>query len=169
MALTSVGYFTNVTMTDSGKNKSTLHYKLVSADIETAVTDAGTLIAALNAITDGVITSYSVGEEFNEDATFVAAEGVQVENVAIVSVRLDNTEEKWAQLRIPAPNVGIFLATTGTKSNEIDPADSALNTFLDLFVADTGICKISDGEYIADPAVVANVEGKRIHRASRKG
>lgn len=169
MALTSVGFFTNVVVTDSGKNKSTLHYKLVSEDIETAVTDAGTLITALNAITDGVITSYSVGEEFNEDSSFLAAEGVHVENVALVSVRLDNTEEKWAQLRIPAPNAGIFLAATGTKSNEIDPTDSALNTFLDLFVADTGICKISDGEYIADPAVTANVEGKRIHRASRKG
>jgi hypothetical protein len=169
MALTSVGFFANMTVTDSGGNKSVLKYKLVSEDIETAVTDAGTIITALNAITDGVITSYSVGEEYDEDTSFLAAEGVQVENVAMLSVRLDNTEEKWAQMRIPAPNIGIFQATTGKKSNVIDPADSALNTYLDLFVTDTGICKISDGEYIADPAVAGNVDGKRIHRASRKG
>jgi hypothetical protein len=169
MALVSTGFFANMTVTDSGGNNSNLRYNLASADIETAVTDAGTLVTVLNAITDGVITGYSVGEMYEEDSAFLAAEGVQVENVAIVSARIAAAEEKWAQLRIPAPNIGIFQAATGKKSNVVDPADSALVSYLNLFVATTGICTISDGENLLSPGTAGNVDGKRIHRASRKG
>jgi hypothetical protein len=168
MALSSIGFFANLTLTDSGGNTSTLRYKLTSEDIETAVTDAGTIVTALNAITDAVITGYSVGQAYEEDSAFLAAEGVQIENVAVVTARIDDPEEKWAQLRVPAPNVGIFLAATGKKSNLVDPADSALVTYLNLFVA-AGICTLSDGEHLISPGTAGNVDGKRIHRASRKG
>jgi len=169
MSLASTGFFANLTLTDSGGNNSTLRYKLVSEDIETAVTDAGTLVTALNAITDAVITGYSVGEMYEENSSFLAAEGVQVENVALVSARIDDAEEKWAQLRIPSPNIGIFQAATGKKSNVVDPADSALVAYLNLFVVTTGICTLSDGENLLSPGTAGNVDGKRIHRASRKG
>lgn len=169
MALASVGFFVNVVLADSGGNKSTLRIKLISADIETAVTDAGAVVAALNPITDAVITSYSVGEQYDESGSHLAAEGVQIENVALVSARILNAQEKWAILRVPAPNIGIFLAATGTQSNEVDPADSQLVTYLNLFVLTTGIATLSDGETLVAPGTPANVKGKRIHRGSRKG
>jgi hypothetical protein len=169
MALVSKGYFSNITVTDSGGNDSTLRYALVSEDLPTALTDTATIIAALNAITDGVITGYSVGERYEEDSAFFAAEGVQAENVAIITARIDATGEKWANLRVPAPNVGIFQAATGKKSNVVDPTDSALVTYLNLFVASTGICTLSDGENLLSPGTAGNVDGKRIHRGSRKG
>jgi hypothetical protein len=169
MALSATGFFANFTLTDSGGNDSTLRYKLTSADIATAVTDAGTIVTALNAITDAVITGYTVGQAYEEDSAFLAAEGVQIENVASISARIDAAEEKWATLRIPAPNIGIFQAATGSKSNVVDPADAALVTYLNLFVETTGICTLSDGENLLSPGTAGNVDGKRIHRASRKG
>jgi len=169
MALVATGFFANITLTDSGGNNSVLRYKLESEDIATAVIDAGTVITALNAITDAVVTGYTVGQAYEEDATFLAAEGVQIENVAIVSSRINSAEEKWAQLRIPSPNIGIFQAATGTKSNVVDPADSALLAYLALFVTSSGICSLSDGEFLLAPGTAGNTDGKRIHRASRKG
>jgi hypothetical protein len=169
MALVSTGYFANVTVTDSGGNDSTLRYSLVSEDLATALTDTGTIVAALNAITDGVVTSYSVGEKYEEDSAFLAAEGVQCENIAVISARINAAEEKFAQLRIPAPNIGIFQAATGKNSNKVDPADSALVAYLNLFVASSGVCELSDGENLLSPGTAGNVDGKRIHRASRKG
>ena len=114
MALSSVGYFANVVVVDSGGNKSTLRYKLTEAAVPAdAITDAATLVAALNGVTDGVVLSYTVGEGYEEAATFFAAEGVNIENIALVTAKIDNAELKYANLKIPAPNIGIFVAATG--------------------------------------------------------
>jgi hypothetical protein len=168
MALASTGFFATITLADSGGNKSTLRYNLVAEDIETAETDTGTIITRLNAITDGVIVGYNVGESFEENATFLAAEGVQVENVAMLSARISNAKEKYAQLRIPAPSIGIFQQTTGSKSNVVDNTDADLLTYLSTFVTD-GLATLSDGEILLNPSAAGNLSGKRIHRGSRKG
>jgi hypothetical protein len=168
MALASVGFFATITLADSGGNKSTLRYELVAADIETAETDTATIITRLNAVTDGVIVGYTVGEAFEENATFLAAEGVQVENVAMLSARISNAKEKYAQLRIPAPTIGIFQQTTGSKSNVVDNTDADLLTYLSTFVTG-GLATVSDGEILLNPSAAGNLSGKRIHRGSRKG
>jgi hypothetical protein len=169
MALASTGYFANVVVVDSGGNKSTLRYKLTEAAVPAdAIADAATLVAALNGVTDGVVLSYTVGEGFEEDATFFAAEGVNIENVALITAKVDNAELKYANLKIPAPNVGIFIAATGPNSNVVDPADATLQTYLTQF-ATGGIAYVSDGEALESPGTAGNVKGKRIHRGSRKG
>jgi hypothetical protein len=169
MALVSKGYYLNVTLVDSsGENKATLRYEMTSADFATLVTDVATVLAELAPVTDAVIVAYSFGERFGEDSSFVAAEGVQIEDVAAVSSRLDATQEKWATLRIPAPAIGIFETATGTGSNIVDPTDADLQDYLGLFVTTTGICTLSDGESLLIPGA-SNTKGKRIHRASRRG
>jgi hypothetical protein len=169
MSLASVGFYANITVADMEGNKSTLRYKLTSADAAAAVTDAATIITALNAITDGVIVGYSVGEQFDENAAWFAAQGVHVENVALISARIDDAQEKYAQLRIPAPAQGIFQALTGKKAKVVDPTDADLVAYLNLFVATTGVATLSDGENLLSPGTAGNVEGKRIHRANRNG
>ncbi len=169
MALVSKGYFLNATLVDaSGENKSTLRYDVVAEDFTELATNVATILAALNPVTDAVIVAYSFGEKFGEDSSFVAAEGVEIENVASVSSRIDETQEKWATLKIPAPAVGIFEAATGTGRNIVDPTDDDLLDYLGLFVTTTGICQLSDGETLLIPGS-ANTKGRRIHRASRKG
>ena len=168
MALVSTGFYANLVVVDAAGNKSTLRHKLLSADIATAVTDAATIVTALNGVTDGVIVSYTVGQGYEEDAAFFAAAGVEIENVALITAKIDDAELKYANLKIPAPNVGIFLAATGPNANVVDAADAALQTYLTMF--QTGeILSISDGETLESVGTAGNVKGKRIHRGSRKG
>jgi len=168
MGLVTKGYFANMTVVDSGGNKATLRYALASATIADALTDAATLISTLNAVTDGVIVSYTVGEAYEEDSVFFAAAGVHVENVALISAKIDDPEIKYASLRIPAPADGIFLAASGPNYNRVDPADAGLVAYLNNF-ATAGIATISDGEVLESPGTAGNVTGKRIHRGSRMG
>jgi hypothetical protein len=169
MALVTKGYFLNVTLVDSsGENKATLRYDVVAADFTELATNVATVLSALNAVTDAVIIGYSFGEKFGENSSFVAAEGVEVENIASVSSRIDAIQEKWATLKIPAPVIGIFETATGTGRNRIDPTDTDLLTYLGLFVTTTGICQLSDNETLLVPGA-ANTKGRRTHRSSRKG
>jgi hypothetical protein len=169
MSLESKGYYLNVVLVDaSGENKATIRYNMESADFATLVTDAAAVMSALNAVTDAVIVAYQIGEKFGENSSFVAAEGVEIENVASISSRLDAPQEKWATVRIPAPNIGVFEAATGTGRNRVDPTDTDLLTYLGLFVTSTGVATLSDGETLLIPGA-SNTKGKRIHRASRRG
>jgi hypothetical protein len=169
MSLVSKGYFLTVTLVDaSGENKATLRYPVVAEDFTELQTNAATILAALNPVTDAVIVAYSLGEKFGEDASFVAAEGVEIENVAVISTRIYSPQEKWATIKIPAPNIGIFEGATGTGRNRVDNQDADLLTYLNLWTVTTGICTLSDGETIYVPGL-GNTKGKRVHRASRKG
>lgn len=174
MTLAHSKFFLDVVVVDaSGVNRSNMRYDLDYADwaaLNTAV-GAGAItqiITDLNAVTDGLVLSYRVGEAFAEDTETHGAAGSEVENVALITALIDGESNKYATLRIPAPNDGIFLASFGAGRNVVDPADSNLQTYLEHFSSD-GECLVSDGEKIADPVVSGNTAGKRIHRASRKG
>lgn len=173
MALASKGTFLNVTLADEAGNKSTVRYDLSYADLaalSTAVTagDVAGILAALNAVTDAQIVGYAMGQSFAEDADFYGAAGSEVENIALISAKIDSAVPgQYASLRIPAPNIGIFEAAQGEGKNIVDITDVALQTYLALF--DTGACRVSGGEVIENPATAGNFKGKRIHRASRNG
>jgi hypothetical protein len=173
MSLVHDKFFLNVTITDaSGVNKSTLRYDLNYADWAALNTGIGAgditgFLANINAVTDGLITGYSVGESFVEDTDVVGAAGSEIENVALVSCQIDGIVNKFATLRIPAPTDTLFLSATGSGRNVIDVADAALVAYLANFQA-AGLCLLSDGEQI-ETVSVQTVKGKRIHRGSRKG
>lgn len=169
MSLVSTGFFCNVVLADSGGNRATLRWKLTSLDIATALTDAAADVALLEAVTDAIVFSYNVGQGFEEDTVLYAAEGVHIEDIASIVAKIDDPEVKFAQIKIPAPNVGIFQAATGPLSNEIDPADAALVAYLNIWETTGGNATLSDGETLVSPGTAGNVTGKRIHRRSRKG
>lgn len=169
MALVSAGFFLTVDIADSGGNKSRLSYSLTSADLATAVTDVATILAELDPVTDGVVTGYRFGEAYAEDTAFFAVAGVQIENIASIVARIDAPMAKYANIKIPAPAPGIFQAANGPLSNEIDPADTDLVAYLNLFETAGGVVTLSDGETLVSPGTAGNVKGKRIHRRSRKG
>ncbi len=171
MALVQDDLFFDVTLADCQGNKSTLRFHVNKTDLSDLATDiadltgAGGLLADLEAITDAKVIGYRVGVSFAENGTPYAAAGVNVEEVAEISARINATAEKYAIIRVPAPVTGIFVADTGKTANTIDAADSDLQAFLANFQS---LCKVSDGENIADPSTAGNVSGKRIFRASRK-
>jgi hypothetical protein len=163
MALVSNGFWLVVTLRDNGGNETTKTYQMVAADADTAATDAATVITALNAVTDAVIVSYFTYERFIEDAFAYPGDGVQVENLALLDFDLVDHPEKTATVTIPAPNIGIFVASSGSGANVVDTSDAALIAFRDLFRTG-GQLLISDGE-VAESLV----RGRRIHRKSLRG
>lgn len=169
MALAHTVYRTTVSLVDAGGNKADMKYTMTSATMADALSDAANIVAALDALTDAVVTGYSVSDVWEDSAANFASAGVQVENVALISARIDSSQEKYTTLRIPAPVAGLFQATTGKKSNVVLTTYAALITYLSLCSGATPVFTVSDGEKLADPTNQANLEGKRIHRGSRKG
>jgi len=163
MAIVSAGWELLVSMIDNGGDSTTKTYDLTSADAAAAATDAAAVIAALDAVTDALITDYGYYEKMVQDTVTYPAAGVQIEDLALLEFDIVGDPTKKATITIPAPSQGIFLTTTGAGANVVDTADSALVTYRDLFRTD-GKCTISDGE-------VANslIKGRRIHRKSRRG
>lgn len=163
MALVTNGWWLTCSLKDNGGNTTTKRYQLRSADAATAVTDAAAIIAALNAVTNSVMSAYRYGEEFLENAFAYPAQGVENEDKASITVLLTTSGAKKANLKIPAPVIGLFVAPTGPSANVIDIADADLVTYSELF--ETGAeAYISDGEDLD-----SIISGKRISAKSNRG
>ena len=169
MSLAHVKYRLSVTLVDAGGNKATPTFDLTAETMATALTDSADIVAALDGLTDAAVVGYNVADVYEDSAVQFAAAGVQIENVAIITARIDDPKEKYATIRIPAPVAGLFQATTGKKSNVVLTTYTNLLTFLALCSGATPKFTVSDGEKLLDPTNQANLDGKRIHRGSRKG
>jgi len=163
MALTSTGWWLSVALVDNNNDETVKTYQMTAADADTAATDAATVLAALDAVTDSVIRSYYTYERFVEGAFGFPAAGVENQNQALLNFDIVGHPEKSATVSIPAPVIGIFVASSGAGAKIVDTSDAALITFRDLFRTG-GELLLSDGE-------VANslISGKRRHVASRNG
>lgn len=163
MALTANGFDLTVTLVDNGGNNSTLTYNLIAADHATALTATAAVIAALNAVTNSVISGYNIRTKYSESAFAYPAAGIENEDKASISVLLDGLGNKKANIKIPAPVIGIFTSASGWGANVVDISDADLLTYLGLF-EDGGECTISDGEYMDVP-----LTGKRVSAKSNTG
>lgn len=163
MALVSQGWFLSVTMVDNGANVTTMQFALRSADAAAAATDSAAVIAALDACTDAVISDYYIKNKYSENSLAYPAAGIENENKASITVLLAGAGNKKANLKIPAPVIGLFTASSGGGANVVDMSDAALVTYLALFESGNE-CYISDGEDL-----VAGVSGKRISAKSNYG
>lgn len=163
MAFVSGGFWLSVTLMDSGANLTTKTYQLKSADETEAAADSATILAALGAVTSAEITTYQWYQKMVENNVTYPSTGVQIEDLALLEFTIDGNPTKKATHTIPAPNPTIFTAATGPGANVVDTGDSAMVTYEGLFVS-AGPAYISDGE-VADIIV----QGRRIHRKSRRG
>lgn len=152
-----------VQIADNSGKTTKKTYELQSADAAAAATDSAAILAALNAITAGVVKSYSINQVFVENALVLPASGVENENQALLSIRLASDPTKYATHAIPAADPAIFVAVSGAGANVVDTGNADVNTYVELFTA-TNEAYISDGE-LADPAL--DFSGKRRHVASR--
>lgn len=183
MSLVKLSYLGIFELRDEAGNKSRKAYSLVGATHATALTNAGTILTDLNAVTDALVFSYSVSERYAEDTLLYGAAGSEVENIAEIICPLEvaaGEPVKYFAERIPAPNIGIFQGTEGPEKNLVDLTDAALISYLENATDETGygtpgpdaITLVSDGEKIKpdntnDRPFITS--GKRVHRASRKG
>lgn len=162
---------------DRGANTARVTYKSSIDNNTDAEAELTAFIAAFSALTEAKVikAGYSWVQE-ETDQTVGTGNG-EVEKKAEISVALVQTtppapgQTRFGQVTIPAPVPGIFQAASGPLYNVIDPADTALQTFLALFTEDlaNGNLTLSDYQVADNPATLGNVIGKRITKASRKG
>jgi len=134
------------------------------ADYDAGLINVNTLIAALNAMTSGVIANYSFGAVFVEDALALPASGVENENQAFFSGKIDGDPLDSATQSIPAADPAIFVSPSGPGANVVDMSDGAVMTWIGLFDA-TGPWTVSDGESFD----AGTVKGKRRHTKNSGG
>ncbi len=125
-----------------------------------------TLIAALNAIDDGLLFVVSLVIDQREDTLLLPAVECKITDIASIVVNLSGGGGKTAVLQVPCPEIGIFQGTTGLDKNTVDIADAALNTYVDQFQATGGSFTISDGETVDDTTPMKS--GKRVSRKSSR-
>lgn len=163
MALVDMGWFLAVTLVDNGANVTTLQFALRDATAAGAETDALAVLAALAAITNSVISDRYLKNKFSENALAYPAAGVENEDKASITCLLAGAGNKKANLKVPAPVIGLFTAASGGGANVVDLSDADLVTYTDLFKSGAE-CYISDGEDL-----VSLVSGKRISAKSNYG
>jgi hypothetical protein len=163
MSLAHVWYELTVTLADNGANVVTKRYRLQSADMTEAVVDSAAVIAALDAITNAVVVGYRINDVFHEGSLVYPDEGIENENKASITILLTAGGGKKANIKIPAPVIGIFNDATGAGANVVDTSDAALITYLECF-GTASEAFISDGEFYDSVQ-----SGKRISAKSLNG
>lgn len=162
MALVSDGFFLTVNLVDSGSNVTSKTFELTAGTLALAVTDAATILTRLNAVTDCVVSGYSIGQRFTEDALVLPAD-TEHENRARITAYIEGQGTKKVNADIPGASIGIFAGATGEPRNTVDIADADLVAYLSTFQTG-GLATISDGEVMG-----ALISGRRIHVKSSKG
>ena len=161
MALVTAGWWSRITLVDNGNNRTIKTYQMRATLAATVATDTLTIVAALNAVTDSVISGYSYAERFIEDAFVFPVSGIQNEDKASISVIV--SDSKSANLKIPAPIPAMFTGTSGSAANVVDTSNAALITYTDVFRA-AAEAYISDGDDLVQLS-----GGKRISAKSNFG
>lgn len=163
MALTQLKWFLEIGVADNSGDVVPRFYEMPTAsaaDFAALVINANTLIAALNAVTSGVIANYRIGAVYVEDALALPASGVENENQAFFTGKIVGDPTDSATQSIPAADPAIFVNTVGPGANVVDMNNGAVLTWTGLFdQAGPGPWTVSDGEYW----VSSTVKGKRRH------
>jgi len=162
MALAQLKWFLEVGIADNSGDISPRFYEMptaAAADFAALQTAANALLTALNAMTAGVVASYRLGAIFIEDALALPASGVENENQAFFSGKIDGDPTDSATQSIPAADPAIFVNTVGPGANVVDMNDGAVLTWVGFFDENSPTWTISDGENW----VAATVKGTRRH------
>ncbi len=176
MALAFEKFNLQVRIADAAGNIASMNFRISGTVTETAKLTADEIVAEVQALTDGQVVGYTFTAVYGEDTTYLGAAKSEVENIAQINFRLqqsatpDGPIGKWGSIRIPAPKDALFLATTGSLRNTVNPANAALQTLLERYDgALTYTLTTSDGQNAEAVATTGNVNGHRIHRKSNRG
>jgi len=144
MALELIGYRVIAELTDTQGDVTTRTYDTTATDFEEAETAATAILAALAAVTDSVVSGYTIGQRYAESALTYPV-GANNVNTMVVSAKIVGMPYKSGTITIPSPKNTIFVATSGPNNKIGNTQATPLSTYLDLF-ATAGPAFVSDGE-----------------------
>lgn len=171
MALVKQAWTVEITLVDKGANETSRSYPLVATDDAGDVSDlitevTGTIIPALQAVTLAVIKKWTLKLLYLDTALSLPTDsGAEIEAHALITVPIYGKPNKSAVVDIPAPEVLVFLDTSGPGYNIVNTAGDEVRAYKGLFTQAGNVAYISDGEQLA------NVDGKgrRTHSKSQVG
>lgn len=148
---------------DNGGQQSVMQFDMVSATYGTAQASMALIVTALKALTNSKVPGYTVHAKFAEDNFILPGEVAQNENKASLTVSLAGGNKK-ANIKIPAPVIGMFAGTEGGAANRVNTLYAPLLTYINYFTLAGNKAYVSDGE-----RVDILLSGKRIHAKSGLG
>lgn len=135
-----------------------------AANVQTAIT--GTLIPAVQGISDAVITGYRYSFGANETDPAVLG-GAPPESDVERKASFVFRDEGLGTMKLEVPSVRASLVVDG--SNIIDPANAAVAAFANAII-DTGIADLGNFVNFRNLALISRIGSvKKIHRGSKKG
>lgn len=167
MALVSAGFWLHVALVDKGNNTTSKTYELTSADYAAAVTDAGTVLAALAGVSALVVGKYFIEEKYVNDAfALPSSADAQAEVTASITTYIEDKGDKKANYNFPGPiAANVWVSTTGNDSNIVKISSAQVIAYQGLFIPG-GPCYISDGEVAATAGLIGGI---RVTRKKRGG
>lgn len=134
------------------------------ADFDAFSSAADALLTILDILTSGAIANTRKTLVSVEDALVLPASGVENENQAFFSGKIDGDPTDSATQSIPAAAPAIFVSTSGPGANQVNMGNATVISWLNLFDSN-GPWTISDGE----AWVPSTVKGKRRHVKNTNG
>jgi hypothetical protein len=158
-------YCLTLSFIDRDKNKGSTEFFVdtVNTVLEIITALEATIIPAVQALSDAVITGWSINSTSTDLAPAVPAETSDVERKGVFVFQAAN----GASYTLQIPSIKNTLVIDGT--NVIDQANAAVTTFVDMVVSDVLLALVRPRTYLgSDIARLFSTPNKK-HRKSGKG
>ncbi len=166
MALVAGKWLMHMDLIDGTGRITTARRELIATDADEAAAAALAHQALFLAVSDCKIISYTVGQQYEENALGALPAVTVLNSVqAVISASIQDQPNKFASLQIPGPKIGIFAGTSGRNANIVNVQVNLVTDYLTDFTA-AGHVYISDHEHL-DP--VFNASGERVTKYRRLG
>lgn len=152
-------------MSDSGRTTTkTFVSTVATADYAQVSADALVAATRLAAVSDALVTGYTVSAEHPTDALLTPPAGVFTNVVGNLSVADSVTTTKTHRVTVPAIKDSLVKPV----SNELDTTDADLLSFVALYADSIGFFSISDGEFVVSPVLSSSIRSaKRVITGTR--
>lgn len=166
MSLEPGKWLSHYDLIDGAGKITTARRELIAADADEAAASAAAHLTLLLAVTDCKCISYTVGQQYEENALGALPSNTTFISVqAVISASIIDQPNKFASLQIPGPKIGVFAGTSGKLLNVVNVGAAIVTNYLADFT-EAGHVFISDHEHL-DP--VYNASGERVTKYRRLG
>lgn len=166
MALVAGKWKMSIDLVDGTGKITTASRELRATDFTEASAAAAAHLVLLQATTGDKVVAYTVGQSWEENAIGALPAVTYLNSVqAVISAAILDQPNKFASLQIPAPQIAVFVGSSGRNANIVDVNAPIVANYLADFT-EAGHCYISDHESL-DP--VFNASGERVTKYRRLG
>jgi len=154
MALTAAYWRLSMTFIDRANKPAVRRYRLVATDDAGDATDvlsqAATVIANFQAVSDCIVKEYQVEKLFLDDSVTIPSTATALSTVvAQVTGKIRTQPNESGVFDWPGPKDAIFISSSGPDADKVNMAFSTVDAVADMFdLGGSNLLLISDGEQL---------------------